>query len=152
MTATTMTFGQQTISAASSHAGAFRLEMDEWLASPVNFVVWSSFVYQANAIWDKGIRHYSARTIGEVLRHRQSAFSTGDFLCPVQPNELFEFQLAFDLAELCTTRETVFVNLFKRGRKCRQMPIERFFANVFQIRQIYRADVIELKSTFAYCF
>lgn len=75
-TAKEMTLGQKTINAASSHAGAFRLEMDEWLASPVNFIVWSSFVYQANAIWDKGIRHYSARTIGEVLRHHTALSDT----------------------------------------------------------------------------
>lgn len=71
-----MTFVQKTMHAASAHSGAFRLEMDEWLAAPVNFAVWSAFVYQANAIWNRGIRHYSARTIGEVLRHHSALSDT----------------------------------------------------------------------------
>lgn len=55
-----ITFGQSTMDAALHHANAFRTDLAEWLAIPVNFAVWSSFAYQANAAWNKGIRHYSA--------------------------------------------------------------------------------------------
>lgn len=72
-----MTFGQATMDAATHHADTFRTDLTEWLATPVNFAVWSSFVYQANAVWNKGIRHYSARTIGEYLRHHSAMSDSG---------------------------------------------------------------------------
>jgi len=71
-----MNFGQATMDAATHHAETFRTDLTEWLAIPVNFAVWSSFAYQANAVWNKGIRHYSARTIGEVLRHHTALSDT----------------------------------------------------------------------------
>lgn len=72
-----MSFGQATMDAAHSFANVFRNDMTEWLSVPVNYIVWSSFVYQANAIWNKGIRHYSARTIGEYLRHHTAMSDSG---------------------------------------------------------------------------
>ena len=75
-----ITFGQATMDAALHHANAFRTDLAGWLAIPVNFAIWSSFAYQANAAWNKGIRHYSARTIGEYLRHHSAlSDSSTDF-------------------------------------------------------------------------
>lgn len=72
-----MTFGQATMDAAAHYADTFRADLTEWLAIPVNFAVWSSFCYQADTIWNKGIRHYSARTIGEYLRHHTAMSDAG---------------------------------------------------------------------------
>lgn len=72
-----MSFEQATLDAAMSHADVFRTDLVDWLAVPVNFIVWSSFVYQANSAWNKGFRHYSARTIGEYLRHHTAMGDAG---------------------------------------------------------------------------
>jgi hypothetical protein len=45
----------------------FRAGFMDWLDK--NFHVWLAFEREANAIWARGNRHYSARTIGEYLRH-----------------------------------------------------------------------------------
>lgn len=45
----------------------FRPDFAAWLQ--VNMPVWESFERHANAIYERGRRHYSARTIGEVMRH-----------------------------------------------------------------------------------
>lgn len=39
-----------------------------WLAH--NWLIWEAFEREANMVWRAGRRHYSARTIGEVLRHQ----------------------------------------------------------------------------------
>lgn len=54
------------------HRQQFRDDFPDWLAE--NAHVWLAFEREANRIWDKGCRHYSARTILEVLRH-ESALS-----------------------------------------------------------------------------
>ena len=46
---------------------AFRKDFKEWLTE--NYHVWEAFEYEANAVWNRGRKHYSARTIGEYLRH-----------------------------------------------------------------------------------
>ena len=45
----------------------FRKDFHEWLEK--NWQVWEAFEEQANRIWNRGTRRYSARTIGEWLRH-----------------------------------------------------------------------------------
>jgi hypothetical protein len=45
----------------------FRPDFGEWLDK--NFLVWIAFGVEANRVWARGRRHYSARTIGEDLRH-----------------------------------------------------------------------------------
>ena len=45
----------------------FRKDFADWLEK--NAHIWTAFEAQANAIWDRGRRRYSARTIGEWLRH-----------------------------------------------------------------------------------
>lgn len=72
------TFEQSTHEAAAANENVFRLDLPAWLRAPTNFLIWSAFVYQANAIWSKEIRHYSARTIGEVLRHHTVLSDTGE--------------------------------------------------------------------------
>lgn len=47
---------------------AFRKDFRDWLEA--NYHVWTEFEREADAVWEMGRRHYSARTIGEYLRHR----------------------------------------------------------------------------------
>lgn len=52
---------------AKSNPAAFRPGFLVWLAS--NLHIWTAFRREADKVWSRGRRHYSARTIGEVLRH-----------------------------------------------------------------------------------
>lgn len=62
-----------------AEAKQFRKDFPAWLHD--NFHVWEAFENQADMIWARGRRHYSARTIGEYLRHesalRETAAGTG---------------------------------------------------------------------------
>jgi hypothetical protein len=53
-----------------AHPEYFRADFRDWLEK--NYPVWLAFEYQANTVWDRGRRHYSARTIGEYLRHESA--------------------------------------------------------------------------------
>lgn len=53
----------------------FTPDFAEWLRE--NFAVWKMFEAKANAVWNRGRRHYSARTIIEVMRH-ESVISDSD--------------------------------------------------------------------------
>lgn len=46
----------------------FRADFMDWLDR--NFHVWLAFEREANVIWSRGRDHWSARTIGEYLRHQ----------------------------------------------------------------------------------
>ena len=48
----------------------YRHDFAEWLEA--NWHVWQVFEREANRIWERGRRHYSARTIGEYLRHESA--------------------------------------------------------------------------------
>ena len=48
----------------------YRADFSDWLLA--NQHIWLAFCAKANAIWDRGRRHYSARTIVEVLRHEST--------------------------------------------------------------------------------
>lgn len=48
----------------------FRRDFMNWLA--LNWKVWIAFEAEADRTWARGRRHYSARTIGEYLRHETS--------------------------------------------------------------------------------
>jgi hypothetical protein len=50
-----------------TEAQYFRSDFHTWLEH--NYRVWEAFEREANLIWQRGRRHYSARTIGEYLRH-----------------------------------------------------------------------------------
>lgn len=60
---------------ARENADAFRPGFVAWLAD--NLHVWAAFKREADRIWSRGRRHYSARTIGEVLRHESALADTG---------------------------------------------------------------------------
>jgi len=55
---------------ALANPDAFLSGFLTWLAE--NYHVWTAFNREANRIWNRGRRHYSARTIGEVLRHHSA--------------------------------------------------------------------------------
>lgn len=46
-----------------------------WLCQ--NWHVWLAFAREANKVWDRGRKHYSARTIIEVLRHESALSDAG---------------------------------------------------------------------------
>lgn len=74
------TMEQIVMDAVVTHPGMFRLNMEQWFSHPSNWLVWGAFEYHANDAWNKGRRHYSARTIGEVIRHHTLlADSNADF-------------------------------------------------------------------------
>lgn len=52
----------------------FRRDFMDWLSR--NYPVWIAFEHEADRVWARGRRHYSARTIGEYLRH-ESALREG---------------------------------------------------------------------------
>jgi hypothetical protein len=54
----------------------FRADFYEWLQE--NFHVFEYFEQSANKVWDSGFKHYSARTIVEVMRHRTNIREIGD--------------------------------------------------------------------------
>lgn len=74
-----MTSNMETVvmTAIAGHPGAFRLDLTEWFSHPQNWLIWGTFVYEANRAWDHGYRHYSARTIGEVIRHHTNLRQVG---------------------------------------------------------------------------
>lgn len=61
---------------AQQRAGAFRCDAYQWLLDSRNVEVWRLFEREANALWLKGRTHYSARTIGEWIRHNTIAADT----------------------------------------------------------------------------
>lgn len=65
---------------ALARAGAFRCDVYQWLLDPANVDVWRRFEHEANMKWQQRRPHYSARTIGEFLRHETlSADASADF-------------------------------------------------------------------------
>ncbi len=52
------------------HLPEYRRDFREWLET--NWHVWVAFEREANRVWGRGRRHYSARTIGEYLRHESA--------------------------------------------------------------------------------
>jgi hypothetical protein len=58
-----------------ANASIFRDDFPGWLAE--NAHVWLAFEREANKVWDRGRRHYSGRTIIEVLRHNSALADTG---------------------------------------------------------------------------
>ena len=61
---------QHAIDVMRQHAEQFPADFMEWL--PDNSAVWQGFCGEAVAIHQRGFKHYSARTIIEVLRHHSS--------------------------------------------------------------------------------
>lgn len=61
---------------AQANAGAFRPGFIAWLGD--NLHVWIAFKREADRIWNRGRRHYSARTIIHYLRHETALQSNDD--------------------------------------------------------------------------
>lgn len=57
--------------------GLFRADFAAWLQE--NWSIWKAFEREANAVWRNGRRHYSARTIGEYLRHETALREDGEW-------------------------------------------------------------------------
>lgn len=53
-----------------AHPEHFRRDFADWLEK--NAKVWDAFAVEADKIWSRGRRRYSARTIGEYLRHESA--------------------------------------------------------------------------------
>lgn len=60
---------------ARDHSATFRDGFLAWLAD--NLHVWAAFKRHADRVWNRGRRRYSARTIGEVLRHESTLREVG---------------------------------------------------------------------------
>lgn len=58
---------KQALDLIESHREHFRQSFPDWLI--VNFPIFQAFEREAQKVWDKGRKHYSARTIMEVIRH-----------------------------------------------------------------------------------
>ncbi len=54
----------------TANAEHFRADFLDWLSR--NYQVWLAFEHEADRVWARGRRHYSARTIGEYLRHESA--------------------------------------------------------------------------------
>lgn len=67
---------ERAMTIAREQAFRFRADFPGWLAD--NLHVWTRFEAHASAIWNAGRRHYSARTIGEVLRHETALKAAND--------------------------------------------------------------------------
>lgn len=53
----------------------YRPEFADWLLA--NQAIWSRFCAETNKVWDRGRRHWSARTIIEYLRHETALADAG---------------------------------------------------------------------------
>lgn len=58
------------------HESMFRRDFFDWLTS--NYPVFEYFEQSANKVRESGFKHYSARTIVEVMRHRTNIREIGD--------------------------------------------------------------------------
>jgi len=67
---------QMVVEVVSCKPEMFRPEFRAWLQE--NFHIWKAFEHQALAAWNRGRRHYSARTICEYLRHETTLREAGD--------------------------------------------------------------------------
>lgn len=61
----------------AKHADVFLIDLADWLGNSQNWAIWGAFEYQANGAWKKGFKRYSARTIGEYLRHHSALHASG---------------------------------------------------------------------------
>lgn len=75
MTQTCLAFGDPLQALVREHGDTFRPGFAAWLAS--NRHVWRAFEREANRVWNRGRRHYSARTLIEYLRHETALADDG---------------------------------------------------------------------------
>ena len=105
----TLPFGDPLLALVRQDRENFLPGFAAWLAD--NLHVWRAFEREADRVWCRGRRHYSARTIGEVLRH-ESALKEVDGPWKLN-NVVFP-----DLARLYALRYPERCGLFEfRGRR-----------------------------------
>ena len=75
MTQPNLPFGDPLQAIVREHRGTFRAGFGAWLAGNRN--VWIAFEREADRVWDRGRRHYSARTLIEYLRHETALADDG---------------------------------------------------------------------------
>lgn len=68
-------FGDQLDNLIREHADTFRPGFALWLRD--NRHVWTAFEAEADKVWARGRRHWSARTILEYLRHETAISDSG---------------------------------------------------------------------------
>ncbi len=68
-------FGDPLVALVREHADTFRPGFALWLRD--NRHVWLAFEHEADRVWTRGRRHYSARTLVEYLRHETALADNG---------------------------------------------------------------------------
>lgn len=91
-------------------AAKYRPDFRDWLAA--NEAIWLRFVAEANKVWDRGRRHYSARTIVEVMRHETALAEVGSAW---KLNNNFAPDLARRYQELYPERAELFATRVQQG-------------------------------------
>jgi hypothetical protein len=66
---------QEILATIRNRRELFSDEFVDWIHK--NESVWNAFVYEATAIYRRGFKHYSARTILHVLRHHSAVHERG---------------------------------------------------------------------------
>ena len=90
--------------------GTYPQEFILFLAN--NPAIWKRFEIEANRVWNRGFRHYGAKTIVEYIRHETSLYEQGgDF----KINNSHTSSLARYYIELHPERACLFE---LRARKC----------------------------------
>lgn len=72
-----ITMEQVVCEAIAAHPGAFLTDLAQWFSHNDNWLIWSAFSYHADAAWRANRPRYSARTIGEYLRHNTLLSDSG---------------------------------------------------------------------------
>lgn len=76
MTQPSLPFGDPLQAIVREHRAMFRDGFGAWLAA--NRHIWTALEREANRVWSRGRRHYSARTLVEYLRHETCLRAGGD--------------------------------------------------------------------------
>ena len=73
----------------------FRTDFFDWITD--NYHVFEYFEQSAIKVWNSGFRHYSARTIIEVMRHRSNIREIGDGTWKLNDKRTPDISLLFTL-------------------------------------------------------
>lgn len=64
-----LTMQEQNALALGTNMRVLPAEFTDWLLDPANIQLWRRFKAEADRVVSRGRKHYSARTIIEVIRH-----------------------------------------------------------------------------------
>ncbi len=81
---TQLAFEPRELRAIRERAEQYRPDFAGWLVR--NMPLWRRFCAEADRIWVRGRRHYSARTIIEYLRHHTALADPGDVAWKINGN------------------------------------------------------------------